>query len=218
LRRRLFSSILIAAARVRPRPEPAVAFRSLTVRGCGLISSEPETRCMFLSVTRLFVSVRSIGLMLIVAFAASSAPQAAQRIPSDDVIEITIKRHLASFNDANITGNYEVWHETLSRPFRQQFSPERLKTVFKAFHDQQIDISPVLSQAPVLSEPARIDREGVLLLKGAFETRPSRVIFDMRLLLADGDWKLVSIHVNVLPVTDPSSGDSSGKRQGAGKR
>jgi hypothetical protein len=175
---------------------------------------------MFLSVTRLSASARATGLMLIVAFAASSAPvpAAAQRIPSDDVIEITIKRHLASFNDANITGNYEVWHATLSRPFRQQFSPERLKTVFKAFHDQQIDISPVLAHAPVLSEPARIDREGVLLLKGAFETRPSRVIFDMKLLSADGDWKLASIHVNVLPVIDPSSGDSSGKRQGAGER
>lgn len=175
---------------------------------------------MFLSVTRLSTSARAIGLMLIVAFAASWAPgpAAAQRIPSDDVIEFTIKRHLASFNDANITGNYDVWHATLSHPFRQQFSPERLKTVFKAFHDQQIDISPVLAQAPVLSEPARIDHDGVLLLKGTFETRPSRVIFDMRLLPADGDWKLVSIHVNVLPVADSSSGDLSGRRKGAGER
>jgi hypothetical protein len=169
---------------------------------------------MFLSVTRLSASARAIGLVLIVSFVASSAPTpaAAQRIPPNDIIEITIKRHLASFNDANVTGNYEVWHATLSRPFRQQFSPERLKTVFKAFHDQQIDISPVLAQPPVLSEPAQIDREGVLLLKGVFETRPSRVIFDMKLLPADGDWKLVSIHVNVLPVTDPSTGGSSGKR------
>ena len=175
---------------------------------------------MFSSVTRLSASARAIGLMLIVALAASSppTPAAAQRIPPNDVIEITIKRHLASFNDANVTGNYEVWHATLSRPFRQQFSPERLKTVFKAFHDQQIDISPVLAQSPVLSEPAQIDREGVLQLKGAFETRPSRVIFDMKLLPTDGDWKLVSIHVDVLPVTEPPTGDSSSKRQGGGER
>jgi hypothetical protein len=169
---------------------------------------------MCLSVRRLSASPRAVGRMLIVAIAASSAPTpaAAQRIPSDVVVEITIKRHLASFNDANITGNYEVWHATLARPFRLQFSPERLKTVFKAFHDQQIDLSPVLAQPPVLSEPARIDREGVLLLKGAFETRPSRVVFDMKLLPTDGDWKLVSINVNVVPVADPSTGDSSNKR------
>jgi hypothetical protein len=169
---------------------------------------------MFWSVTRLSAALRALALILIVAIAASSAPMpaAAQRVPPDNVIEITIKRHLASFNDANITGNYEVWHATLSRPFRQQFTAERLKTAFKAFHDQQIDIAPVLAQTPILSEPARIDNEGALLLKGVFETRPSRVLFDMKLLPAEGDWKLISIHVNVLPVTDQSTGDSSGRR------
>lgn len=167
---------------------------------------------MFSFVTSLFASVRALALTPLVAFAMWPTPAAAQRVPSDNVIEITIKRHLASFNDANITGNYDVWHATLSRPFRQQFTPERLKTTFKAFHDQHIDIAPVLGQPPILSEPAQIDNEGALLLKGAFETRPSRVIFNMKLLPAEGDWKLISIHVNVLPVSDQSTGDSSGKR------
>jgi hypothetical protein len=163
-------------------------------------------------VTNLSASVCAIALTLILASATAPTPAAAQRVPSEDVIETTIKRHLASFNDANITGNYEVWHATLSRPFRDQFTPERLQTTFKAFHDQKIDIAPVLAKPPILSEPARIDREGTLLLKGTFETRPSRVIFDMKFLPAEGDWKLNSIHVNVLPVTDQSTGDSSGKR------
>ena len=167
---------------------------------------------MFSPVTSLSASVRALALTLIVACATPPMPAAAQRVPADDVIEITIKRHLASFNDANITGNYEVWHATLSRPFRDQFTAERLQTVFKAFHDQQIDIAPVLAKPPTLSEPARIDKEGALLLKGAFETRPSRVIFDMKLLPDDGDWKLISIHVNVLPVTDQSTGETSRKR------
>jgi hypothetical protein len=167
---------------------------------------------MFSSVTSQPALVRALALMLFVAFAVLPTPATAQRVPPDNVIEITIKRHLASFNDANITGNYDVWHATLSRPFRQQFTPERLKTAFKVFHDQHIDIAPVLAQPPILSEPARIDQEGALLLKGAFETRPSRVIFDMKLLPAEGDWKLISIHVNVLPVTGQSTGNSSGRR------
>lgn len=169
---------------------------------------------MFLPVTKLSAALRAVALFLIAALALSAAttPAAAQRVPPDNIIEIIIKRHLASFNDANTTGNYEVWHATLSRPFRQQFTADRLKTAFKAFHDQQIDLSPVLAQVPILSEPARIDKEGALLLKGAFETRPSRVLFDMRLLPAEGDWKLISIHVDVLPVADPSTGGSPGKR------
>jgi hypothetical protein len=179
-------------------------------RGVSLSISEPETRGMFLSVKKLSAALRALALILIASLAPT--PAAAQRVPPDNVIEITIKRHLASFNDANITGNYEVWHATLSRPFRQEFTADRLKTAFKAFHDQQIDLAPVLAQVPILSEPARIDKEGALLLKGAFETRPSRVLFDLKLLPADGDWKLVSIHVNVVPATDQSTGDSAGRR------
>lgn len=169
---------------------------------------------MTFPLTRRPTSIYALALLLIAALTASIAPTpvAAQRIPSDNVIEITIKRHLSAFNDANLTGNYEVWHATLSRPFRQQFSPERLKTAFKAFHDQQIDIAPVLALSPVLTEQARIDHEGALLLKGTFETRPSRVIFDMRLLPAEGDWKLISLHVNVEPAGNQPVGSSSNRR------
>lgn len=165
---------------------------------------------MLTSVTRRNVFARLLGtaLMLVGSFAA---PASAQRVPSDHVIEILIKRNLATFNDANISGNYEVWHTTLSRPFRQQFSAERLKETFKAFHDQDIDLAPILAQPPKLSEPARIDQEGALLLKGTFETRPSRVLFDLRLLPAEGDWKLISIHVNVEPADDKQRTGASGK-------
>ena len=46
---------------------------------------------------------------------------------------------LLSFNDANVTGNYTVFHAKLSKPFRQQFTPERLKETFKSFAEKQID-------------------------------------------------------------------------------
>ena len=165
------------------------------------------------STMKLPATARVLGLILMAVLAtwSVSTPAWAQRTPPDHIIEIVIKRNLLSFNDANLTGNYDVWHATLSRPFRQQFTADRLKTAFKAFHDQQIDIAPIVVQRPVLSEPARIDREGALLLKGTFETRPSRVAFEMRLLPAEGDWKLIAINVNVMPVDDLSRGSASGK-------
>lgn len=166
---------------------------------------------MWLPASRLRVSISAFALASMIALAA--LPAAAQRIPNDNVIEITVKRALASFNDANVTGNYDVFHATLSRPFRQQFTADRLRDAFKAFHAQLIDISPVLALSPVLSEPARIDQEGALLLKGVFETRPSRVLFDLRLLPAEGDWKLIAIHVNVVPVNPQQGTGTSGRMQ-----
>ncbi len=171
---------------------------------------------MYYRAIRLPVSLCAFLVLLLNGFEAS--PAEAQRVPDNTAIEITIKRALASFNDANVTGNYDVFHATLSRPFRQQFTADRLREAFKTFQSQSIDISPVLVLSPVLSEPARIDKDGALLLKGAFETRPSRVMFDMRLLAVDGDWKLVAIHVNVEPVSagqgpGQQSSDKSGRRR-----
>ncbi len=166
---------------------------------------------MSLRASRLPLSVCVLAFVLLLAFGPS--PATAQRVPNENVIEITVKRALATFNDANITGNYDVFHATLSRPFRQQFTADRLRDAFKAFHTQLIDISPVLAISPVLSEPARIDGEGALLLKGAFETRPSRVLFDLRLLPAEGDWKLIAIHVNVVPVNPQQGTGTSGRMQ-----
>ncbi len=157
---------------------------------------------MSLVAARRNACARFLGSILLLTAWLAATPASAQRVPSDHVIEILIKRNLSTFNDANITGNYEVWHATLSRPFRQQFSAERLKEAFKAFHDQNIDLAPILAQSPKLSEPARIEQDGALFLKGAFETRPSRVLFELRLHPAEGDWKLMSIQVNVEPADD----------------
>lgn len=156
--------------------------------------------------SRAWTRVLSVIAVALAVTWGGVVPAAAQRVPDANVIEITVKRHLASFNDANVSGNYDVWHTTLSRPFRQQFSAERLKTAFKAFHDQQIDIAPILSLKPNFTETPRIDNEGALILKGTFETRPSRVIFDLRLLPAEGDWKLIAINVNVQPATAQQPG------------
>lgn len=156
---------------------------------------------------------RALRLMAMLALWMTLAPlpASAQRVPPDNVIEIVIKRHLMTFNDANLTGNYEVWHAMLSRPFRQQFTADQLKTIFDAFHSQKIDIAPILAERPVLSEPAHIDAEGALALKGAFETRPSRVTFDIRALPSDGEWRLLAISVDVVPVDNQSRGGASGK-------
>ena len=55
--------------------------------------------------------------------------------------EILIKAILMSFNDANVTGNYAVFHARLSKPFRDKYSAEQLEEVFKPFTRRK-SISP----------------------------------------------------------------------------
>ena len=121
----------------------------------------------------------------------------AQKAPSAMAQEMLIKVALLSFNDANLTGNYSVFHARLSKPFRDQYPPEKLAEGFKGFRDQKIDLDLVAAKQPIPAEEAKVDDRGVLTLKGYFDTQPSRVNYDLAFIMSDGDWKLIRINVNV---------------------
>jgi hypothetical protein len=140
---------------------------------------------------------RQAGFLLValaaVALAASSAAQ--NRVPSERALEALVKVTLISFNDANVTGNYTVFHAKLSKPFRQQFAPERLAETFKDFVDKQIDLDAIAAYKPVYDPAPRVDDQGKLVVKGYFPTEPARVVYDLAFIPSDGEWKLISINV-----------------------
>ena len=102
----------------------------------------------------------------------------------------------------NVTGNYAVLHAKLSRPFRDQFTPEKLQQTFKAFADAHVDFDIVVAKPPVPTDAARIDDEGRLLLRGYFDTQPSHVHYDLAFILSEGEWKVIKLHVNVKKVDE----------------
>ena len=130
-------------------------------------------------------------------FFASALAASAQKVPSPELQEILIKASLLSFNDANVTGNYAVFHAKLSKPFRDQFAPEKLADIFKEFRDKHIDFDIVAAKKPINAEEPKVDDRGVLSIKGYFDTTPSRVNYDLAFILSDGEWKLIKIDVNV---------------------
>jgi len=134
------------------------------------------------------------GLILI------AVPAAAQKVPDKMLQEVLIKSTLLTFNDANVTGNYAVLHAKLSKPFRDQFPPERLKEVFKVFNEKHIDIDIIAAKAPVASQEPKVTDSGVLQLYGYFDTTPSRVAYELEFIMSDGEWKATRINVNIKPV------------------
>src|SRR5437868_4051348 len=95
----------------------------------------------------------AVVVAVLSVFLLAGPPVAAQNVPDPTIQEILIKRTLMTFNDANLTGNYVVLHARLSKPFRDQFPPQRLAEVFKGFRDQNINLSPVVAKQPIASEP-----------------------------------------------------------------
>jgi hypothetical protein len=141
---------------------------------------------------------RLLGLLVLFVLASTPA-RAENTVPSLVLQEILIKTSLLSLNDANITGNYTVLHAKLAKPFRDQFSPDRLKQVFKTFADQKADWAVVAAQPPVQTAEATIDKRGALILRGYFDTHPSRLTYELDFLPSEGEWKPVKLFVRVKP-------------------
>lgn len=147
--------------------------------------------------TRL-VRVIALVLFATIAFAAVSA-RAENTVPSPLLQEMLIKTSLLTLNDANITGNYTVLHAKLAKPFREQYSPDKLKDIFKTFAQQKADWAIIAAKAPVTTTEATIDKRGALLLRGYFDTQPSRLTYELDFVPSEGEWKPVKLYVRVKP-------------------
>lgn len=139
--------------------------------------------------------VRLAGALVLLLVA--TAVQAQNKVPSDRVLEALVKSSLLTLNDANVTGNYSVLHAKLSKPFREQFSPEKLKETFKEFSSSNADFDIIAAMAPTYDPKPVVDGDGKLVVKGSFPTEPSRLLFELEFIPSDGEWKLIRIHVKV---------------------
>jgi len=137
------------------------------------------------------------GLVLLLLLAVPASAQ--NTVPPARPLEALVKSSLMSLNDANLTGDYRVFHARLSEPFRKQYTPDRLKATFKEFNEKNVDIDIVTAMAPTYEQPPYIDSEGKLILRGFFPTEPSRVSFEMDFVSGEGEWKLIRINVKVSP-------------------
>ena len=135
----------------------------------------------------------------IVALTLAASPVRAQGLdmPSPFVQEILIKSILVTLNDAVASDNFTVLHAKISKPFRDQFPPEKLRTVFKDLVDKHAVFDAIVASPVIAEEDARIDEKGVLRLKGRFDTTPKKVKDQLGFIPSDGQWKLAGGSIDI---------------------
>lgn len=138
-----------------------------------------------------------IGIIVAVVtgMAASEAVAQSQPLPTPLVEEVMVKTTLLTLNDANLTGNYEVMYAKMAKAFREKFGSDTLEQAFKAFAGRHIDV--IAATPLVATHEARIDSNGALMLRGYFDTTPSRLNYALDYAISEGEWKLVAINVKV---------------------
>lgn len=136
---------------------------------------------------------------------AGAMPAAAQESPPDTSrapaaldpikMEVLVKTSLMSLNDANLTGNYAVFHA------RANFmvSAERVSEAFARFRNAKDNIDYIVALKPVYTEGPSVIGRDLLRMKGHFDSRPSRVTFDLAYVRSGEQWRLVRILVNIVP-------------------
>jgi hypothetical protein len=139
--------------------------------------------------------LRVLGTMALVLLATVASAQ--NKVPSERGLEALVKATLLSFNDAVVTGNYSVFHAKLSKPFREQYPPERLESTFRDFSKKHIDFDVIAALKPNYDPAPRVDDNGKLVVKGWFPTEPKRVYFSLEFIPSDGEWKLIAINVKI---------------------
>jgi hypothetical protein len=133
----------------------------------------------------------------IVLVAISSIKAGALDMPSPFVQEILIKSILVTLNDAAASDNFTVLHAKISKPFRDQFPPEKLRTVFKDLVEKHAVFDAVVASPVIPDEDAKIDDKGVLRLKGHFDTAPKKVKYQLGFIPSDGQWKLSGVTIDI---------------------
>ena len=139
--------------------------------------------------------VRMLAVTALTLMAALA--QAQNKVPTERGLEALVKATLLTFNDANVTGNYEVFHAKLSKPFREQFPIERLARRFQEFNKKHIDFDVIAALKPAYEPAPKVDDDGKLLVKGHFPTEPLWLYFDLEFIPSDSEWKLIGINVKV---------------------
>ncbi|WP_020696899.1 hypothetical protein [Reyranella massiliensis] len=138
-----------------------------------------------------------------VALVLFALPAMAQnKVPPDRALEALVKATLLTFNDANVSGNYDIFHAKAAKPFRDQFTPEQLKATFNEFNKKSIDFDIIAAMTPIYAPKAAVDGDGKLIVKGYFPTEPSRLTFELEFIPSDAQWKMIRIYVKTEPKTE----------------
>src|SRR5258705_9454365 len=110
----------------------------------------------------------------------------AHDMPGSSAQEVLVKSILVTLNDAVASDNFTILNAKISKPFRDQFPPEKLRAVFKNLVDKHAVFDAVVASPIVSDEDAKIDEKGVLRLKGHFETTPKQVKYQLGFIPACG--------------------------------
>jgi hypothetical protein len=102
---------------------------------------------------------------------------------------------MIALDNANRTGDYSILHALGAPGFQANNSVGSLYDTFREFRESRTDIGRAILVEPTYYLPRTADKEGILRLRGGFETRPMAIRFDILFQQIDGGWRIMALSV-----------------------
>jgi len=123
--------------------------------------------------------------------------ESASTAPSEKEAGALALASLMLFNESIQQKDFTGFHKGIAELWRKEVTPDKLKEIFQTFIDKDVDISPITKVQPKFDQKPTVNDDGMLVLKGAYPTQPSKVMFTLKYVSEQGAWKLVGINVNL---------------------
>jgi hypothetical protein len=117
-------------------------------------------------------------------------------VPGNDELKSLAESSIIAFGEAVNDKDFSGFYLDIADMWQEQTSAEKLQESFKDFFDKDIDLpAAIKGMEPVFDKPATIDSNGVLLVGGYYPTKPNRIVFQLKYITQEQEWKLFGIHV-----------------------
>ena len=137
------------------------------------------------------------------AEATQASAQPASPKPAESAVQDTdaaytklVKETLHTFALSINQKNMEGFRQSVSKALQDAVSTEKFNNAFKVFIEKNVDFTIVDPMQPVFDSKPVIN-DGILTLKGHYDTTPNKLYFNLSYMQENGAWKLTNIDVNV---------------------
>ena len=124
------------------------------------------------------------------------------KVPTDKELKTLALDSLLLFNTAIQTKRFESFYDKIAKLWQKEVTPAKLLEIFQSFIDKEINIASIAKLAPTFEGTPTVNEDGLLVIKGSYPTQPSKVVFQLKYVYEDENWKLVGINVQVKPTAD----------------